>query len=223
MQIDAKAPQHYIETLINILHRQSPDICGGPYYPFYLEPKPKWFLDSYGTGTNGDIARNLESREYLSGGNVIFRKKLLEALGWFNPELGMSGKRVWYGEETMVIIKAWKAFPSLRVYYDPDLFVYHLVPKHKMSVYGQIRKKLQMGRSHVYLWIPESRIHSERKRAPLFLLRVLVHITFKAIPKIVFRNRKKYPYWQNYVFEETSKLFSALGAQFQLVKDIFRD
>ena len=33
---DAKAPPHYVETLLQTLKEYSPDICGGPYYPFYL-------------------------------------------------------------------------------------------------------------------------------------------------------------------------------------------
>jgi len=94
---DAKANPKYIEILTQILDTHKPDICGGPYYPFYLDPKPVWFLDRYGSSSLGDEFRYLTSREYLNGGNIVFRWGLMDEVGWFDPNLGMTGKKIWYG------------------------------------------------------------------------------------------------------------------------------
>ena len=95
MDDDAKANPKYIEILTQILHEHKPDICGGPHYPFYHTPKPKWFIDRYGSGCfYGDMPRYLTPREYFSGMNIVFRGRLFDEMGWFDPNLGMTGKKL---------------------------------------------------------------------------------------------------------------------------------
>ncbi|MCP4270019.1 MAG: glycosyltransferase family 2 protein [Candidatus Brocadiaceae bacterium] len=221
MDDDAKANPKYIETLLNVLHEHSPDICGGPHYPFYLGQKPDWFHDSYGTGTRGDVARCLTTNEYLDGGNIIFHRSVLKQTGWFDPALGMTGKKVWYGEETMVIIRARKLMKDLIVYYDPDVYVQHLVPTRKMSILNKFKKEFQTGRSQIYFWIPEKELQGYRSKAPVNVIRILLSTLFKIIQQLISRDRSRYPFIQNFLFEEVSKSFTALGEQLTLTIDSF--
>jgi len=219
MDDDAKANPKYIETLIKVLNERSPTICGGPYYPFYLDPKPKWFLDRYGSSSFGDEPRYLTSREYLSGMNIVFQRDLLDEVAWFDPALGMTGKKIWYGEETIVMINAWKAYPDLKVYYDPELFVYHLVPAWKMRIWNLMKIGYQKGKSHAYLWIPEDKHDFFRRRAPYNLMISLLYLGRKIFPGIISHDRKKYPFWQNYVIEEVPAIIERIGHYTRLSSD----
>lgn len=221
MDDDARANPKYIEILAQILDTHKPDVCGGPYYPFYLDPKPVWFLDRYGSSSLGDEPRYLMSREYLTGMNIIFRRDLLDEVGWFNPNLGMTDTKVWYGEETIIIINAWIAHPDLKVYYDPELFVYHLVPAWKMRIWNLMKIAHQKGKSHAYFWIPEDKHDFFRRRAPYNLMVSLLYLGRKIFLGIISRDRKKYPFWQNYVIEDISGNIERIGNHTRLILDFF--
>jgi len=223
MDDDAKANPKYIEVLLKILHEHVPDICGGPYYPFYLDPKPHWFRDIYGTGSHGDEARFLFGHEFLSGGNIILLKNLLEEIGWFHPKLGMKGRKLGYGEETMVQIKARSTHPGLKIYYDPELYVLHLVPAYKMSIWYEIRRAYQTEKYQVYFWMPETKHRATHTRVFLSLAKTLLDLSVNIFFGIVFRDRLQYLYWQNYVYEKSFKYFSALGGQMRLAADFFKE
>lgn len=216
---DAKAHADYVKILLEIIGGHAPDICGGPYYPFYLDPKPIWFLDRYETGSLGDTERYLSSREYLNGSNIVFRRDLLEELGGFEPRFGMHGSRLGYGEETMLMIKAWERHQGLRVHYHPALLVYHLVPRSKMSLLFKIRMSYSMGKSQVYFWKSEARHGNVRHEAPKELMRIVFRIG-KSIVKTISRDRDRYPYWQNYLYECTARYVSALASQLRLSCDL---
>lgn len=216
---DAKANPKYIKTLIEVIDEYKPDICGGPYYPFYLDTKPKWYLDRYGSSSLGKKARFLRPSEYLSGGNIVFRKDLLKSLEWFDPNLGVKGHKLWYGEETLMMINAWKTRPDLKVFYAPTLYVHHLVPAWKMSVWNCFRIEFRKGQSHAYFWTDPSDYRSVRRKAPLYFLIHLFNIMALSFEMTTFRNRSKYPFWQNFAIERISKHFGAIGEFQQRMKD----
>lgn len=219
---DANVFPHYVKTLLAVIENQEPDIIGGPYIPFYLNAKPRWYQDRYGSGRRGNEARYLTSNEYLFGGNIIFKRNLLDDLGWFDPNLGMSGGKLWYGEETMLMIKAWKAHPDLKVYYHPDLLVRHHVPARKMSAGYQVKTQFLKGKAQAYFWMPESEWPDAQRKALLVLVRSLLAILLKTLPQLIFRDRRQYPHWQNYVYERTAQRMYTLGSQVRLAADRFR-
>jgi glycosyltransferase involved in cell wall biosynthesis len=217
---DARLSSKYLETLLEVLKVHMPDICGGPYYPFYLDRKPVWFIDKYGSSSLGDNAKYLNQKEFLNGGNIVFKRSLLCELGWFNTSLGMLGSKIWYGEETRLMIDAWNANPNLKVYYEPNLYVYHLVPAWKMRIFNIMRISFQMGKAQVYFWIPESEHSIARQDAPFSLILGLAYLIFKLFQGIFFRSHCRYPFLQNYIVEEVAKSVSSLGSQFRLFKDL---
>lgn len=219
---DAKANPRYIDILIQILDTHRPDICGGPYYPFFQDAKPRWFKDAYGTHTHGNKARFLSQREALSGGNIIFARCLLERIGWFDPQLGMKGKRIGYGEETMAQIRAREIYPQTRIYYDPELFVYHLVPAHKMSIIYQIRRAYKIGTDQAFFWIDQENLKNVQYKAFWVFFRTVARLFSKELIEIIFRDSRRYQYWQNYVYEETSQRFRVLGAQISILSNFIR-
>jgi len=142
----AKAPEQWLEIAKQIIDQHSPAIFGGPYYAFYNSPKPKWFKDSYSSHTLGDQAHPLEFNEFVSGGNIFFRKSLLQEIGGFDPKLGMIGNKIAYGEETALQIYIRESMPYELIYYDPELYVYHLVRTEKMSLKWSFCQHFSHGR-----------------------------------------------------------------------------
>ena len=218
---DAKANPEYIASLIDIIQEVSPDLCGGPHFPFYLSPKPEWFLDRYGMDSKGKSPRYLQSNEYICGLNMVLKRSLLEDLDWFNTELGQVGYKRIGGEDTYIQIKARQKYPNLKLYYDPRLCVHHLVPSRKMILWRHLRMVCQTSYSQVYFWLPKEEFRSAQIQAPRHLIWNVLTLVCKTLPEIKFRDRKKYPYWQNYIYEVTSKYLGNIASQIRLIIDFF--
>jgi GT2 family glycosyltransferase len=133
----------------------------------------------------------------------------------FNPALGVKGKKRMVGEETELMIRLWNTSADAAVYYDPDLCILHLVKPERMSLWWDFKRKLHYGwvRSRVFsaryrplrldrgrlVWILQMahRILFACARPPIALLRGLA----KAAVGVWLRDRKRYPFWQNYYYE----------------------
>ena len=212
---DCKIPEHWISTANQIIKEKAPAAFGGPYYAFYNSPKPKWYKDSYGSHVQGDKPRELKEHEYLDGGNILFRKVLLQQIGGFDIDLGMYGDKIAYGEETALLRKIRKTMPNQSIYYDPRLYVYHLVAPQKMTMHWIMRHRFIDGR-YSYRALQDK--HDESTN-PLLLI-ANMSLALLAFGKDViidscFRNRAQYPYWQNYFYEKTFKHISKLGSLYE--------
>ena len=210
---DAKAPPEWLAVAKTIIKTRRPAAFGGPYYAFYLTPKPDWFKDEYESRTPIPEARNLVGDEALYGANLFVRNDVIRAVGGFDPSLGMTGNTIGYGEEPAMIRMVRKVFPDEHVYYDPKLFVYHLVRPHKMKVSWYLRERFVGGRD-MY------RVMTKRKRvAKIQLLKNISKTLFMLLKQIVqaicFRDRARYPFYQNHLYDHAFKSLLLLGGQYE--------
>jgi glycosyltransferase involved in cell wall biosynthesis len=201
---DCQVPTQWLAVAKGIIELQAPIVFGGPYYAFYNSAKPDWWkekYDAYHSMTYADSAGYLEANQDIHGGNLFIQQAILEKVGGFNPQLGMSGKHLSYGEETELQMRIFKALPEARAYCDPKLYVYHLVAAKKMTIGWVTWAHIAHGRAayHVY---------------PRTLMRFGSVINclwrFVELPKniiIVFfslvfkRDRSQHLYWQNDLYE----------------------
>src|SRR5260221_5903502 len=95
---DAIADPNWIAGIHRVISHIEPDLLGGPYFPYYLEPKPAWFQDRYNSNDLGRIARWLAPGEYLSGTNMIWRRRFVDELGGFRNALGLVGRGLARGD-----------------------------------------------------------------------------------------------------------------------------
>jgi glycosyltransferase involved in cell wall biosynthesis len=211
---DCKAPEQWMEMAMKIIPTHSPAIFGGPYYAYYNSSKPKWFKDSYGSMSLGDKAHSLGKYEFLSGGNIFFRKSLLKEIGGFDPKLGMVGNKIAYGEETAIQIYVRKSMPSELLYYDPDLYVHHLVRENKMTLRWQLKHSFTTGQ---YCYKISNLKKDTNYRMEKKGIRVIVSIIYAAIITPL-RDKEKYPYVQNYVCEYIFEYFFKLGRLYEQFK-----
>lgn len=208
---DGKAPPEWLVVARDVINQIAPAAFGGSYFAFYNTPKPRWFRDEYGTHDLGAQAHVLDPNEYVSGGNLFFRRAVLEVLGGFDPALGMSGQRIAYGEETALLRRMRTEMPDQMIYYEPRLYVYHLVAARKMALSWIIRQRFASGRySYMVLGEASSAVLSKRR-----LLKQMLHVLLllsRGLLGGLRRDQGRYPFIQNYWHEQAFRHLQTLGA-----------
>ncbi len=134
---DCEVPEQWLECARGIIGGHAPVLFGGPFYAAYRSPKPCWWKERYDidfSRRHRPVAGRLPPGTYLDGGNLFIRRAVLRDVGGFDPGLGMSGRNLGYGEDTMVQMRIEGAMPSERPYYAPELYVHHLVRGEKMKL-----------------------------------------------------------------------------------------
>jgi glycosyltransferase involved in cell wall biosynthesis len=219
---DAKASAQWLSIAYTIATNIRPDAFGGPYYAFYNVPKPKWYKDEYGSHVQDVISRPLHEGEYLVGGNMFIHREALRALDGFNSVLGMQGKRIGYGEETYFFNRLRMIKQTAVLYYDPSMFIYHLVRPEKLTLRGTPTRFFLSGFYHTKL----VGFKGQRKGLKFLLLVMRTIFSIFSISITLFksctwdllkRNRNAYPFYQNYLYETTMTYCSHLGVQTQFL------
>jgi glycosyltransferase involved in cell wall biosynthesis len=210
---DCKVPTQWLRIAIEIIDQIAPAAFGGPYFPFYNSPKPYWWKDWYETFELSPEPRPLYRLEYLRGGNIFFRRKVLEDICGFNTVLGMSDKKLGYCEETELQKRIRKTMPNELIYYEPKLQVFHLVRPEKMTSSWVLNSSFACGR-HSY--------NVFQNKNPKVTRQIKLKLILKACATLLFFltdilagglrcDREQYPYLQNYLYENTVKYVGVLG------------
>jgi GT2 family glycosyltransferase len=194
-------------------------IYGGPYTPLYESPKPAWFKDAYASGEYGEQPGWLGERKYLFAGNLFVRRGLFWELGGFATGLG-PGTRYFYGEETDFQHRA--ARLGARIWYDPGLRVQHHTAPDKLSTGWFLRTSWQKGRAKALIFQQDytrGRAAGLRQRLTWTrqALGKLAALVFQLL-QIPFRDRKRFPYWQNFVIERIAPGLSNLALLIELLR-----
>ena len=214
---DCKAPADWLSNALRVAKEIRPDVFGGPYYAFYNSPKPAWFKDEYGSHVQGDSPRALKENEYLNGGNMFIRREVLQSHGGFRADLGMKGEQIAYGEETQFFRRLRSERQDTVLFYDPSVFVYHLVRAEKMKLWSAPRRFFVSGMYSAKIQLASG----GQGRAKLIYGMaasglVLVLSFFRGV---VTRNKTVYPYPENYWYEITFRYFIQLGSLFQMFRN----
>ena len=209
---DEKLPPHWIELALEISRACAPDIFGGPYRPYYLEPKPAWFKDQYLSLILDQAKGWTENKRCLFGGNMIFRQEWLRRLKGFSTEYGRNGVNREYGEETEIQMRAYQA--GARIYYDPELFIYHYAHPDRLEASWYLTSAWYHGKAKARMYPAGSGF---RHAGAIF--RKLGGDAFKVIGRyllIPFRDRKSAPTLQNYLVQSIAPLISVLSMSWYL-------
>lgn len=194
---DAVADLHWLESAAHVTRQTSYKLFGGPIFPQFEPEPPKWFKAEYEIRSWGDDARVLEDQQYLFGGNLFVRRLNFIQMGGFDVNLGVSGKVRQFGEEVELQRQLLKQ--SIRPYYDPRLVVKdHLVSHAKTNLAYIFVHHLRQGRDRTKM----SKL-KPHKHLTMFLLSLFVMV-WKLVVANGLRNRRKYPYWQNYAWERVA-------------------
>lgn len=215
---DCRLPPGWVTAALSVIDGPAPEVFGGPYRPFYLAAKPAWFRDEYGSSDRGERARFLDAGETLPGGNVFFRRDLLERLGGFDPRLGMAGGRIGYGEESDLQERLRALCPELRVFYDPDLCVEHLVRPEKMSLRWRLAASFGKGSSAYRARLAVAPV-TGRTALAWRALRTALGAAADGTLGALTRDRRRYRRIQNYLYESTARRLRTLGTLWAALRE----
>ncbi|MEI6701946.1 MAG: glycosyltransferase family 2 protein [Deltaproteobacteria bacterium] len=218
---DAKACGDWLERASGIIRERAPICFGGPFFPFYISKKPKWYKDEYGSMTRGDTARILDDDEVLCGGNVFFEGESLRNSGGFDPEFCKPGDRWTYGDEEIPQLRLRASFPGREFYYDPKLYILHIVRPERLNIVRAAREAFAMGRAYVKVNPPNM---SESRWFPFAWRLGYRYLKFAAgiLIAMVYRNRDQYPSISNYIYEEGFGDLRAAGVFYQNIHAVIR-
>lgn len=196
---DCRLPEGWLRTALRIVSEIEPDLAGGPYRAAFTQPPPDWFKAEYGSHEPDQSRGPLEPQHYLSGGNLIVARKLLQERGGFDTELGMAGSRISYGEEIEILRSVRRRDASI-IHYEPELWVWHLVRPEKFKWSWQIRQRWADGRAWVALTGDE--------QSTIGTFDLVVELARWAIRSALTvgatftRDRQQYPFVRQYIYED---------------------
>lgn len=220
---DCRLPPDWLKKALEIIENHSPDLFGGPYHAAYLSQKPPWFKDSYGSLFIASDPKYLSRGEYLSAGNLFIKKEILAGLDGFNHKLGPTGYSIKYGEETAIQEILYKSMPDVRIYYDPDLFVSHLVRPEKFKLSDFLRRGIASSRDGQEIFESEP-----EKLFPQFIaiIKNCAFITLAArffLGGGLFRNQEAFPFYENYLIEVIFPHLYCTGQLKTRLKKLFKN
>lgn len=219
MDDDCKVPPTWLMQAKTIIETMAPGVFGGPFYGFYNSPKSPWFKDEYGTYALLRPSGILQDPEELAAGNLFIRADILQRIGGFPPELGITEKRRGYGEETALLHQIRLTMPDLRVYYDPGFFVHHLVRPEKMRLMWHVKERFLQGRCTYWVYyneLPKPSWFTFLGQSAL----VSAKLAVRTLLAFLWRNRTTHPYIQNYLYEYNMQHLMILGRLYEQFLDM---
>jgi len=214
---ECKVPAQWLAVAYQIIKKLSPAVFGGPYFGYYNSAKPHWWKENYGAFEQSETARALIRGEYVRGGNIFIRRSLLETIGGFDSRYGMYGQKLGYGEETELQRRIRATMPNELIYYDPKLYVHHLVCFKKMSLGWILSSHFTGGRYsyHVFQDNPPRKTRLPQLKLLVLAVLALLRCFADLFVGVLRRDRKRYPYLQNYLYENTIKHIQTLGLLYE--------
>lgn len=123
--------------------------AGGKIHVQFDDPRPEWMshflLPLLGHHDLGDRPRTYPAGKYPFGGNMGFRKSILDKTGSFNTKLGRKGSELNAAEEKELFQRIHSH--SIPIYYIPDALLYHRVDQSRLSKTYIRKQALGLGRS----------------------------------------------------------------------------
>ncbi len=144
---DAFVQPGWRDALLDAVARPGVRLVGGPIEPRFEATPPAWFDRSMSRrtfGAEGPLP-DAAARLGFSGGNLAVRRDALQAVGGFDPGLGMVGGALGLGEETEMAGRLFDRFGNV-TWHAPAMAVEHLEPAAKQTAGYVARRAFLNGR-----------------------------------------------------------------------------
>lgn len=206
---DAKASPQWVASILKTIASDDFDCFGGPYRAWHrFGPPPEWFSNDWESSIfihqrhYGPMVRG----NFPTGGTCTMRKNLALSLGGFPTNVGMSGDKCAYGEETALFQRMLQT--NLRIGYVPEMVIDHCVLPYKYNLMWRLKSAYAHGRDDPGSWkhIPPT----GRKRGLYFSLELFKEVIWRIPKRLVSSIRQKHR-WQRTILECFTPLMTLLG------------
>ena len=203
---DIRAPRDLLARFVRRLEGADYAALGGLVTHFFASPPDRW-LSKYYRSPLTRIARTdygeIDREEYLVGCMMAIRRDAWRVAGNFKPHLDMRGTTVGRAGEDEFQQRLRRA--GLRIFYDPEITIAHLVQPYKHTFAGILQLAHASGRDGIGM----------RGNQPIGAVQFLVEclrITTISLPINIGRWLLKPGYfWQNAVLDTLTKYCFAWG------------
>jgi GT2 family glycosyltransferase len=134
-------------------------------------------------------------------------------------DFGPKGLKYPVGEDTELHYRASRL--GINAWYDPALMVQHHTSTERMSIHRLMRRSWQNAQAKALIFFPD--LAARDNRSPVRSAFSCSAITFKTTISLLFacflliwRNRRTYPYWQNYIVERINPQISRISMNLRL-------
>ncbi len=141
---DARVPTDYISIITEMARSEDFDCFGGGIRVWWRYGQPRWLDVDYGSKPPLRDDRGIIEEGFNWGSNIVIRKSALIHVGGFPRDIGMAGKHIGYTAENIVQIKLREG--GYRIGYDPNLYIDHVVARHKLKMTWHIKAAFATGR-----------------------------------------------------------------------------
>jgi glycosyltransferase involved in cell wall biosynthesis len=204
---DAKPHPDFVERLFYIKNNYSFDGFGGMFYPWYIQPKPKWLPIQYGAMPQLlPQVGPLTGKATVAGGICAFNKQKIIEVGLFPTEVGMKGNKQGYAEEDVLQLNLLKNGGIIG--FDPLWKIDHLVAPYKYKVSWHLQRSFAKGRDYQLTKAFEPLPFGKRCSLLFRTLLQIPYLMVRFLPALLF---KKNYYWQNYCLHVLSHPFKIAG------------
>jgi glucosyl-dolichyl phosphate glucuronosyltransferase len=188
------ARPNWLEIVAADIDECAPPIIGGPYLGALLPgiAPTFWFKKEYGDAyLLGRFERGFQPQYRADIGNMVVHRRVCERLQ-FDEEFGMKGNALKLGEERLLQELFLNDNSGAMIFYEPRIAVEHFVLPHKMSLPYHARRLIEIGASNYRIGLGDVSLRD--------VARAVVYLC--AAPfRTLLRERRAYPYWQNYIYE----------------------
>lgn len=185
---------NWLSIAISDIEHHYPCVIGGPYVGAFLPgDRPNWFKIEYGNAyfLKHRYEKGFQDEFRASGGNMFVRRDVFETLR-FDVTLGIKGGELKMGEEVDLQEQFLQAHPSEKIFYEPAIIARHFILPEKMRLSNAAKRAFaaalgssgRIDHKHFLLALSKASAHT-----------ILFPIT------CIWRDRVKYPFWQNVVYE----------------------
>lgn len=137
---DVRPAPQWVATIATAIDEGGADIVGGRILPAWDRPPPPWIerrpvlrghLAIMEDATPGPVV-DPHGTPAVWGANMAFRREVFERVGLFDASRGVTGTKLYRGEEPDLVARALAA--GCRAVFDPRLVVWHRVGADRMRV-----------------------------------------------------------------------------------------
>lgn len=135
MDDDQRLDEQFLARIEQELATTNADCIGGPIFYYNAENLPSWLpplLENTGQYDGGREIRVLEPEgRKLNGGNMAFRKSVLQEIGGYNTQLGRNGRSLLASEEFELQDRLFAE--GRKIVYTPNLIQYHYLRPERLT------------------------------------------------------------------------------------------